>query len=126
MCFLLMLDTILTSCWQVSGPWICPSWIESESTLFGGTLWLCDAPPDFQQVSMQMLHLIRVCPVCLAQTFKELRHLCVQANAEPDFGQSGERLRPVIAQIVEGTLKLTADKLCPGKVGRHLCGHLMV
>ena len=42
----------------------------------------------------------------------------MQANAEPDFGQSGERLRPIIAQIVEGTLKLTADKLAPSKVRR--------
>ena len=42
--------------------------------------------------------------------------MSVQANAEPDFGQSGDRLRPVIAQLVEGTLKLTADKLAASQV----------
>lgn len=34
-----------------------------------------------------------------------------QANAEPDMAQTGKRLRPLVAGLVEGTLALVADPL---------------
>lgn len=34
-----------------------------------------------------------------------------QANAEPDVAQTGARLRPLVAGLVEGVLALVADPL---------------
>lgn len=36
----------------------------------------------------------------------------LEANAEPDFGQTGERLKGLVAGVVECTLQLVADPLC--------------
>ena len=35
----------------------------------------------------------------------------LQANAEPDLQQTGTRLKPVIASLVEGCLQLVADDM---------------
>lgn len=35
--------------------------------------------------------------------------VCLQANAEPDMKQTGDRLKPLIGDLVEGVLQLVAD-----------------
>lgn len=40
----------------------------------------------------------------------------LEANAEPDFKQTGQRLRCVIDGLVEGTLQIVADPLADQRV----------
>mmetsp|Transcript_2633 Transcript_2633/g.7837 ORF Transcript_2633/g.7837 Transcript_2633/m.7837 type:complete len:443 (-) Transcript_2633:1024-2352(-) len=42
---------------------------------------------------------------------QEWRVWLLEANADPDFAQTGERLQGVVADLVEGTLQLVADPL---------------
>lgn len=40
----------------------------------------------------------------------------MQANAEPDLQQTGERLKPIIDGLVEGIMQLVVDPLAQSKV----------
>ena len=42
--------------------------------------------------------------------------VALQANAEPDLQQTGERLKPIIAGLVEGIMQLVVDPLTQAKV----------
>ncbi|KAK9835718.1 hypothetical protein WJX74_006570 [Apatococcus lobatus] len=42
----------------------------------------------------------------------------LEANAEPDFRQTGDRLRPVVAGVVEGTMQTAVDSWAAQELGR--------
>ena len=42
--------------------------------------------------------------------------MALQANAEPDLQQTGKRLKPIIAGLVEGIMQLVVDPLTQAKV----------
>ena len=46
---------------------------------------------------------------------KGLRGL-LQANAEPDLQQTGSRLKPVVAGLLEGIMQLVVDPLAQSQV----------
>lgn len=40
----------------------------------------------------------------------------MQANAEPDLQQTGSRLKPIVAGLVEGIMQLVVDPLATSQV----------
>ena len=40
----------------------------------------------------------------------------MQANAEPDLQQTGERLKPIVAGLLEGIMQLVVDPLAQSQV----------
>ena len=55
------------------------------------------------------------------------RHV-VQANAEPDLMQTGTRLKPVVAGVIEGIMQLVVDPLALSqvKLGTDTLQHLLM
>ena len=48
----------------------------------------------------------------------------LQANAEPDMKQTGQRLQGIIAGLVEGILQLVADPLTAEQVMHAACSYV--